>query len=61
MDRLLQGGSPSLFNVLEILGEAVTIRAPDDTIIYANRAAREDMGFESLERAAQPLAAGADG
>jgi PAS domain-containing protein len=46
---LLQGGGPSLFDVLEILGEAVTIRAPDNSIIYANRAAREDMGFESVE------------
>jgi serine phosphatase RsbU (regulator of sigma subunit)/PAS domain-containing protein len=35
--------------VLEILGEAVTIRAPDNSIIYANRAAREDMGLRSVE------------
>src|SRR5690242_19547481 len=35
--------------MLEILGEAVTIRAPDDWIVYANRAAREDMGISSLE------------
>ena len=48
-DRLLQGGGPNLFELLEILGEAVTIRVPDDTIIYANRTAREDMGFDSLE------------
>jgi serine phosphatase RsbU (regulator of sigma subunit) len=48
-DRLLQAGGLSLFSVLEILGEAVTIRAPDDTLIYANRAAREDMGLESIE------------
>lgn len=34
---------------MEILGESVTIRAPDDSIIYANRAAREDLGFDSLE------------
>ncbi len=27
----------------------MTIRAPDDTIIYANRAAREDLGFDSLD------------
>jgi PAS domain S-box-containing protein len=48
-DRLLQGGGPSLFDLLEILGEAITIRAPDNSIIYANRAAREDMGIASLE------------
>ena len=27
----------------------MTIRAPDNSIIYANRAAREDMGFETVE------------
>jgi Stage II sporulation protein E (SpoIIE)/GAF domain/PAS fold len=38
-----------LLELLEILGESVTIRAPDDTIIYANRAMREEMGFDSLD------------
>jgi PAS domain S-box-containing protein len=35
--------------LLEALGEAVTIRAPDNTIIYANAAARAGMGFITVE------------
>lgn len=35
--------------MLEALGEAVTIRAPDNTIIYANAAARAGMGFITVE------------
>jgi PAS domain S-box-containing protein len=35
--------------LLETLGEAVTIRDPHDRIVYANRAALQQMGFDSLE------------
>ncbi|MEA2194920.1 MAG: hypothetical protein QOG42_1354 [Solirubrobacteraceae bacterium] len=34
--------------ILDVLADAVTIRDRSDTIIYANRAALEDMGFDSL-------------
>ncbi|HUO69961.1 MAG TPA: SpoIIE family protein phosphatase [Solirubrobacteraceae bacterium] len=54
----MRGGGPGFLELLEILDEAVTIRAPDDTIIYANKAARQDMGYDSLEdlRARSPRA-----
>ena len=39
-----------MVELLEILGEAVTIRAPDNKIIYANRAMRERMGFDTLDQ-----------
>ncbi len=34
---------------METLGEAITIRDPQDKLIYANRAAIEHLGFETLE------------
>ncbi len=34
--------------ILDVLAEAVTVRDRDDRIVYANRAALEDMGFASL-------------
>ena len=34
---------------METLGEAITIRDPQDNLVYANRAAIEHLGFDSLE------------
>ena len=50
------GGSRVLIGVLDALADAVTIRAPDDRLIYANRAALARMDLESVEelRAADP-------
>lgn len=39
---------PGFAEILDVLGEAVTIRDREDRIIYANRAALEQMGFASL-------------
>ncbi len=35
--------------LLETLGEAITIRDPNDTLVYANRAALGHLGFDTLE------------
>jgi hypothetical protein len=50
------GGGRVLMSVLDALADAVTIRAPDDRLIYANRAALARMDLESVEelRAADP-------
>lgn len=50
------GGGRVLIGVLNALADAVTIRAPDDRLIYANRAALARMDLESVEelRAADP-------
>jgi len=50
------GGGRVLIGVLDALADAVTIRAPDDRLIYANRAALARMNLESVEelRAADP-------
>jgi PAS domain S-box-containing protein len=45
----LRGGSPGLAEILDSIGEAVTIRDPHHHIIYANQAAIEHMGFSSLD------------
>ncbi len=42
------GPAPSLTPVLDALGEAVTIRAPDNSLVYANRAALDRMGIATL-------------
>ncbi len=34
---------------METLGEAITIREPNDKLVYANRAALRHLGFETLE------------
>jgi serine phosphatase RsbU (regulator of sigma subunit) len=51
-----------LLPVLDALAEAVTIRAPDDSLIYANRAALARMGMSTLAelQAADPKALMAD-
>jgi PAS domain-containing protein len=56
------GGPTILPPVLDALGEAITIRAPDDSLIYANRAALARMGLSTLGelQAADPKALMAD-
>jgi PAS domain S-box-containing protein len=46
-DRL--GAAHSLTEVLDSLAESITIRDPSNRIVYANRAAVEQMGFGSRE------------
>ncbi len=43
------GDDLPLAAVLDALGEAVTIRGPDDRLIYANQAALDRLGFASVE------------
>ncbi len=50
LERSLAGSQQRLAVIVDGLADAVTIRAPDDTLIYANRAALDRMGFDSLER-----------
>ena len=45
----LRGDRPGFAEILDALAEAVTIRDPNDQIIYANRAAVVRMGFDSAE------------
>jgi PAS domain S-box-containing protein len=54
----LTGNEQRLAVVLDALAEAVTIRGSDDHLRYANRAALEQLGFDSLEdlRKADPRA-----
>lgn len=49
MDRRGDGDDLHLAAVLDALGEAVTIRGPDDRLIYANQAALDRLGFASVE------------
>ncbi len=49
LEERLRRGSPGFAEIFDVLAEAVTIRDRNDHIIYANRAACEHMGFESLE------------
>src|SRR5436190_17881854 len=53
------GAAHSLTEVLDSLAEAITIRDPNNRIMYANRAAVEHMGFgsmrELLERPPQSI------
>jgi PAS domain S-box-containing protein len=45
----LRGTEQRLAVIVDALGEAVTIRGPDDHLIHANRAALERMGLTSVE------------
>jgi PAS domain S-box-containing protein len=58
LQRALAGSEQRLAVILDSLAEAVTIRGRDDRLIYANRAALTQLGFESAEelRAADPRA-----
>jgi PAS domain S-box-containing protein len=48
--RALQGSEQRLSVVVNALAEAVTIRGSDDHLIYANQAALDRLGFESMEQ-----------
>ena len=48
LEAALRGRGPGFAEILDVLGEAVTIRDRADHIIYANRAALEHMGFATL-------------
>jgi PAS domain S-box-containing protein len=48
LESVLGAQQPGIAEILDVLGEAVTIRDREDRIIYANRAALEHMGFASL-------------
>ena len=47
--------------ILDALAEAVTIRAPNNHLVYANQAALDRLGFDSVAGAARRRSAGADG
>ncbi len=48
-ERILSGRGPEFAELLETLGEAITIRDLNDTLVYANRAALVHLGFETVE------------
>jgi PAS domain S-box-containing protein len=48
LDAALRGRGPGFAEILDVLGDAVTIRDRADNITYANRAALDHMGFASL-------------
>ncbi len=58
LEHALQGTEQRLQAIVDSLVEAITIRAPDDRLIYANRAALERMGLSSVAElaAADPRA-----
>jgi PAS domain S-box-containing protein len=56
LEAQLRGARPGFAEILDALAESVTIRDPDNHILYANRAALRYMGFASLEEMQrQPL------
>jgi PAS domain S-box-containing protein len=48
-ERILEGQGPELSELLELVGEAVTVRDRHDQFVYANRTALRDLGFASVE------------
>ncbi|HTD57659.1 MAG TPA: SpoIIE family protein phosphatase [Solirubrobacteraceae bacterium] len=58
LERALQSGEHRLSVVMDTLAEAVTIRGIDNHLIYANQAALDQLGFDSMEdlRGADPHA-----
>jgi PAS domain S-box-containing protein len=56
LEEALRGSERRLEAVVNALGEAITIRGPDDHLIYANRAALERLGLQTIDelRAADP-------
>jgi PAS domain S-box-containing protein len=62
LQQALHGTEERLSVTLDALAEAVTIRAPDDHLIYANRAALRRMDLDSIDelREADPRALMAD-
>jgi PAS domain S-box-containing protein len=49
LQRALAGSEQRLAVILDAVAEAVTIRAPDNRLVYANRAALDRLGFDSVE------------
>jgi PAS domain S-box-containing protein len=49
LQRALAGSEHRLAVILDAVAEAVTIRAPDNRLVYANRAALDRLGFDSVE------------
>ncbi len=58
LEQALRGSERTLSAVVNALPEAITIRAPDDHLIFANRAALDRLGLQTVEelRAADPRA-----
>jgi PAS domain S-box-containing protein len=48
-EQILSGQGPEFADLLESLGESLTIRDPDGEVVYANRAALRSLGFETFE------------
>ena len=48
-ERILAGQGPELAELLELVAEAVIVRDRQDRIVYANRTALSNLGFDSLE------------
>lgn len=48
LESIMRGRQPDFAQVLDVLAEAVTIRDRADHIIYANRAALDDLGYATL-------------
>src|SRR5665213_2118234 len=48
-ERILSGHGPEFADLLESLGESLTIRDRHGEVVYANRAALRSLGFETLE------------
>ena len=53
LGRALSGSEQRLRAIVDSLAEAITIRAPDDRLVYANRAALDRMGLDSVEELAR--------
>jgi PAS domain S-box-containing protein len=58
LEQAVRGSEQRLSVIVDALAESVTIRGPDDHLIYANRAALDMLGFASVEslRDADPRA-----
>jgi PAS domain S-box-containing protein len=50
LKHALRGSEERLSVIVDALGEAVTIRGPDDHLIHANKAALDRMGLTSVEQ-----------
>ena len=48
-ERILDGGGSELSELLDLVGEAVTVARPNDKFVYANRTALRNLGFDSLQ------------
>jgi len=52
LERALAGSEERLRTIVDSLAEAITIRGRDNRLIYANRAALESLGMDSVEQLA---------